>query len=94
MLMEARAALRIQPSIKPRKWQKRALELWVGEMRGIAQVVTGGGKTVFAYLCIDEFFQKFQEGRVFIIVPTIALLDQWFVDVTATMDLRAQPETN
>ena len=44
-------------------------------------VVTGGGKTVFAHMCISEFFKHAPDGRVLIIVPTVALLDQWYVSL-------------
>jgi len=41
--------------------------------------VTGAGKTSFALLCIEEFFAKYPEGVILIVVPTIALLDQWYL---------------
>lgn len=44
-------------------------------------MVTGGGKTVFSYMCIESFLAEYPEGRVTIIVPTVALMDQWFVDI-------------
>ena len=62
---------------KPRGWQLAAIESWNREMRGIAKVVTGGGKTVFAGMCIDSFISK-GGNRVVIIVPTTALRDQWY----------------
>jgi superfamily II DNA or RNA helicase len=43
------------------------------------EVVTGGGKTTFALLCIAEAMRQDPEVRVLIIVPTEALLDQWVV---------------
>jgi superfamily II DNA or RNA helicase len=46
-------------------------------MRGIAKVVTGGGKTVFAGMCINEFHST-GKGRVVVVVPTTALWDQWY----------------
>lgn len=47
--------------------------------RGIAKVVTGGGKTVFAGLCITQFWSQRPDGRIIVLVPTTSLLDQWFV---------------
>lgn len=73
--------------VKPRRWQQEALKRWARDLRGVARVVTGGGKTVFAYLCIGEFLERFPDGRVVIVVPTIALLDQWFVDICDSMDV-------
>ena len=64
----------------PRPWQEQALERWLGQgMHGVVSVVTGGGKTVFAFLCMREFRKRHPEGRVVIIVPTMTLLDQWHV---------------
>jgi superfamily II DNA or RNA helicase len=73
--------LTINPGISPRAWQREAVEAWAPTMRGMAQVVTGGGKTIFAFLCIERFLEEFPEGRVVIVVPTVALLDQWGVAV-------------
>lgn len=50
-------------------------------------MVTGGGKTVFSYLCLQKFFTKHPDGRAIIVVPTLALLDQWFVDICDATDL-------
>jgi superfamily II DNA or RNA helicase len=65
---------------EPRRWQTEALDRWTTEGRhGIAEVVTGGGKTTFAGLCSRQFLDDYPAGRVIVLVPTIALLDQWFV---------------
>lgn len=50
-------------------------------MRGVVSVVTGGGKTIFAFLCIDAFRRAHSDGRYIIVVPTITLLDQWYVSL-------------
>lgn len=73
--------------MSPRRWQHDALHEWARERRGVASVVTGGGKTVFAYMCMQRFFSEFADGRVVIVVPTIALLDQWFLDIPTGMDI-------
>lgn len=65
--------------IQPRDWQRKGLDKWLTEMRGVASVVTGGGKTVFAFLCMREFREKYPDGQVVILVPTMTLLDQWYV---------------
>ena len=67
--------------VEAREWQRKALIEWLKEMRGVASVVTGGGKTIFSFLCIQEFWKKFEDGRVIILVPTITLLDQWYVSL-------------
>jgi superfamily II DNA or RNA helicase len=64
-------------ALKPREWQVVALERWRESQAGIVQVVTGGGKTVFAQLCLLEFFASDEVGQALIIVPTVSLLDQW-----------------
>lgn len=64
-----------------------ALAAWARELRGIARVVTGGGKTVFAYLCLSKFFAEYPSGQAIVVVPTIALLDQWFLDTCDATDL-------
>ena len=64
--------------LEPRDWQKKALQAWKKSgMRGIAKVVTGGGKTVFAELCMTEILNMEDSSRFIILVPTLALLDQW-----------------
>lgn len=68
-------------SVEPRRWQNEALRLWARVSRGIVRVVTGGGKTVFAELCMLSFLGEYPHGRITIIVPTIALLDQWYVSL-------------
>lgn len=45
-------------------------------------MVTGGGKTVFAYACILDVVKRKPATTIVILVPTTALLDQWFVGLT------------
>ena len=63
-----------------RDWQKDALGLWraAGD-KGIVEVVTGGGKTIFALSCIREIAAE----TTLVVVPTIALLDQWWEEASA-----------
>ena len=77
------------PRFEPRDWQRKALDEWVKEMRGTVSVVTGGGKTIFAFLCIHEFWKRFANGRVVIVVPTITLLDQWYVGLQEDLGVSA-----
>lgn len=79
--------MNLNHSIAPRRWQAEAVEHWSRERRGIVRVVTGGGKTVFSYLCLRNFFSKFPDGKAMIVVPTVALLDQWFVDICDATDI-------
>ncbi len=58
-----------------RDWQEKALARWETEGRkGIVEVVTGGGKTIFALACIEHS----RPDTTLIVVPTTALLDQWW----------------
>ena len=68
-------------TLQPRDWQRRALEAWNSQMSGIAAVVTGAGKTLFAEMCMLSFRDRCPEGRYMILVPTLALLDQWYVSL-------------
>lgn len=68
-----------------RRWQGEAIEAWqVNNCRGIVGAVTGGGKTVFALACIREAAPE----TTLIIVPTVALLDQWWEEATSFFGLR------
>ncbi|QNN21759.1 DEAD/DEAH box helicase family protein [Planctomycetales bacterium ZRK34] len=65
-----------------RAWQKVALAKWrESGQRGIIQVVTGGGKTIFAEACIVDFLSTHPNGRIFVVVPSVALADQWAVSL-------------
>ena len=66
---------------KPRDWQSNALISWQISLRGIASVVTGGGKTTFALMCMQVFRRRYPKGRFVIVVPTLALVDQWYVSL-------------
>jgi superfamily II DNA or RNA helicase len=46
-------------------------------------VVTGGGKTIFALSCIG----KLQPDTSLVVVPTLALLDQWWAEAAAFFGL-------
>ena len=64
---------------KPRKWQLDALDAWSVAYRGVVSVVTGAGKTFFAMQCMLTFWKKYPNAKVLIVVPTVALMDQWRV---------------
>jgi superfamily II DNA or RNA helicase len=64
--------------LKLREWQAKAFPLWWSKKRGIVKVVTGGGKTVFAIHCLTKYLEENKDHSIFIVVPSIALLDQWY----------------
>ncbi len=69
-------------SFPPRKWQETGLSKWSENgLRGICKVVTGGGKTFFGMMCILRLLEEKPDSRVLIIVPTLALRDQWVLDI-------------
>lgn len=73
--------------MEPRRWQLAALEKWRAHQRGIVEVVTGGGKTVFAQLCLLEFAKARKDGQALIVVPTVSLLDQWWADLRDVLNV-------
>lgn len=61
------------------QWQKECLQVWSdNHYHGIAQVVTGAGKTIMAIYAIKQLKDEIHHPlRVRIIVPTNALALQW-----------------
>ena len=64
--------------MKLREWQEKAFPLWWKNKRGIIKVVTGGGKTFFAIHCLRKYLEQDHKKNILIVVPSIALLDQWY----------------
>lgn len=65
-----------------------ALEAWRGnDDQGVIAVVTGGGKTVFAYSCMLDLRSRKDVGAYVIVTPTLALLDQWYVGLTEDLSI-------
>src|SRR5437867_9865630 len=70
-----RFALPCQPSlaVHPRPYQREALERWLrNQGRGVVVLPTGAGKTVLAYMALEQ-----APVRTLVVVPTIDLLRQW-----------------
>ena len=70
--------------MKLRQWQEKAFPLWWAKKRGSVKVVTGGGKTVFAIHCLTKYLEEQKDNSIFIVVPSIALLDQWYEGLQKT----------
>ncbi len=64
---------------QPRRWQREALVAWSSEFRGVVSVVTGAGKTFFAMQCMLAVWEQYADAKVLVVVPTVALMDQWRV---------------
>ena len=59
-------------------WQTECLTAWhKAGCRGIADVVTGAGKTMLALAAAAQLRAQYADLQVFILVPTIALARQW-----------------
>lgn len=73
-----RPAGRMVPDLEPRlyDWQRRAYAAWQAAGHcGIAEAVTGSGKTVLALQIIGRTVAA--GGRCLVIVPSVTLLNQW-----------------
>ena len=59
-------------------WQKECLQAWEKNgRRGIVNVITGAGKTVFALAAMDQARKAFPDLVIRVVVPTIPLANQW-----------------
>ena len=72
--------------MKLRDWQEKAFPLWWADKRGIVKVVTGGGKTIFAIHCLTKYLEEERSKSILIVVPSIALLDQWHEVMSQTFN--------
>ncbi|MEC7774393.1 MAG: DEAD/DEAH box helicase [Pseudomonadota bacterium] len=72
--------------MKLREWQEKAFPLWWEKKRGIIKVVTGGGKTFFAIHCLKRYLENDPQKSILIVVPSIALLDQWYDSLSQNFD--------
>lgn len=69
------------PKTGPRGYQKLAYEKWIENgKKGIFNMATGTGKTITSLNFILNEFNKSGNYKVFILVPTVALLHQWKVE--------------
>lgn len=73
-------------------WQKACLKKWEkNNYHGIVNVVTGAGKTRLALEAAALAWAKFPDLRVKVVVPTIALANQWklaFLDYAKSEEFR------
>ncbi|NEM99759.1 DEAD/DEAH box helicase family protein, partial [Pontibacter burrus] len=62
----------------PRPYQIEAYENWVkNNYQGLFAMATGTGKTITSLNCILEEYKKNKEYKFIVLVPTIALANQW-----------------
>ena len=74
--------------MKLREWQEKAFPMWWKNKRGIIKVVTGGGKTFFAIHCLRKYLEEDHNKNILIVVPSIALLDQWYESLSQNFSER------
>jgi superfamily II DNA or RNA helicase len=75
-------------------WQREAASEWFENQstppeRGIAQVVTGAGKTVMALEVIRRWLSENPDGVVTVVVPTKVLMHQWLKELVETLGVPA-----
>lgn len=73
-------------------WQQEAADEWfAGESdstgRGIAQVVTGAGKTVMALEVVRRWLEDHPDGVVTVVVPTKVLMQQWLTEFVEKLNV-------
>jgi superfamily II DNA or RNA helicase len=65
----------------PREYQKQAFENWKNnKQKGLFAMATGTGKTITSLNCLLEIFNRNGYYKAIILVPTIALVEQWEVE--------------
>ncbi len=69
-------------SAGPRNYQKEAYDNWKkNNYQGVFAMATGTGKTITSLNCILNEYKAFGEYKAIILVPSIALLNQWEKEV-------------
>ncbi|MBV0926225.1 DEAD/DEAH box helicase family protein [Halomicroarcula limicola] len=74
-------------------WQREAADRWFSDDNGrtpetgIAQVVTGAGKTVMALEVLRRWLQQDDDRVATVIVPTKVLLHQWLTELVSTLNV-------
>ena len=80
---EADAALLIAqneprfPYPSPKDYQVLAYNRWKRTQQGLFAMATGTGKTITSLNCLLEIYKHFGYYKALILVPTIALVEQW-----------------
>jgi superfamily II DNA or RNA helicase len=70
------------PFDEPRDYQKQAYLNWVeNDYKGVFAMATGTGKTITSLNCVLQEYLKTKKYQAIILVPSIALLNQWEKEV-------------
>jgi superfamily II DNA or RNA helicase len=90
---DGRPAYSFPESFELYEWQSEAADAWFegGEERsperGIAQVVTGAGKTVMALGVLRRWLAADAERVATVVVPTNVLMQQWLAELVSTLNV-------
>ena len=77
------------PFEKPRKYQEEAYTQWKkNNMKGIFAMATGTGKTITSLNIILNEYHKHKYYRFIVLVPSIALADQWEKEISLKFNFR------
>ena len=69
-------------SLGPREYQNTAYRNWVqNNYQGIFAMATGTGKTITSLNCVLNEYKQEEYYNVLILVPTLALIDQWKIEI-------------
>lgn len=80
--------MKLKQNLKLRKWQETAFDLWISNrFNGIFSVATGGGKTIFAIYCLSHLLKKNIIDKIYVIVPTKTLQEQWAANFISISDM-------
>jgi superfamily II DNA or RNA helicase len=70
--------MNLKRKIQLREWQNNAIQEWISQdYKGIINVVTGGGKTIFGIYSFYNLNKNDIVDNVIVIVPSKTLQDQW-----------------
>ncbi len=70
------------PFDEPRNYQKQAYKNWMdNDYKGVFAMATGTGKTITSLNCVLQEYGKNKKYHSIILVPSIALLNQWEQEV-------------
>jgi superfamily II DNA or RNA helicase len=68
---------------EPRDYQSQAYKNWINNSyQGIFAMATGTGKTITALNCVLEEYKKDGNYRALVLVPTLALIEQWKKEIS------------
>lgn len=80
--MEGLARWKLNPDVHLYDWQKSAINAFPENHRGVAKIVTGAGKTLFAIALAIMLQERLGPCfRILIVVPTRVLQEQWLEQI-------------